>query len=323
MKKVLVIGGAGYIGSHVVLELLDQNFEVVVLDNLSTGHKELVPKGVKLYVGDITNYDDLKEVFKTEKVDAVMDFAAKIVVPESVKEPLSYYHNNLEGVRLILEAMVEFGVKHLVFSSTAAVYGEPENGVCQEDDLKIPINPYGESKLAAENLIKWSSKAYDLDYVIFRYFNVAGADSRLRSGLISDKLTHIVPIITESMLGYRGPISVFGFDYPTPDGTCIRDYIHVTDLAIAHIEGLKYLLNGNKSAEINLGSNAGYSVLELVNEANTISKLSYTKGPRREGDPAVLIASNKRAKKLLNWEPTRNLKEIIKSDYEFRKTRKK
>ena len=210
MKKVLVIGGAGYIGSHVVLELLDQNFEVVVLDNLSTGHKELVPKGVKLYVGDITNYDDLKEVFKTEKVDAVMDFAAKIVVPESVKEPLSYYHNNLEGVRLILEAMVEFGVKHLVFSSTAAVYGEPENGVCQEDDLKIPINPYGESKLAAENLIKWSSKAYDLDYVIFRYFNVAGADSRLRSGLISDKLTHIVPIITESMLGYRGPISVFG-----------------------------------------------------------------------------------------------------------------
>ena len=316
--KVLVIGGAGYIGSHVVYDLLKKDYQVVVLDNLSTGHKEVLPKNIKFYLGDITNYKDLVKVFKKENIDVVMDFAAKIIVPESINYPLEYFHNNTEGVRLILKAMHHFGVKKLVFSSTAAVYGNPNNGICCEDDLLLPINPYGESKLASEKLIKWAANAYGINYVIFRYFNVCGASSDLKTGLISKNYTHIMPILTETMLGIRDNLVVFGNDYPTKDKTCIRDYIHVLDLSRAHILGIDYL-NTNSSNIFNLGSKSGYSVLDLINEANQISKVNYSFGPRREGDPAVLIANADKAKELLKFTPLYNLNEMIKSDYEFRK----
>lgn len=317
--KVLVAGGAGYIGSHVVLELLQNNFEVVVVDNLSTGHEILVPKNVKLYKVDITDDKEMDKVFEIEKIDCVMDFAAKIVVPESVSNPIDYYFNNFEGVRIILKNMVKHNVKNIVFSSTAAVYGEPETGVCFESDQKLPINPYGESKLAAENLIKWVANAHNINYFIFRYFNVAGADKLLRSGLISNKLTHIVPIVTDTMLGNREKMFVYGIDYNTPDGSCIRDYVHVSDLADAHVLGLKYLIDNNKSQIVNLGSNSGFSVLELIHEGETIKKVNYEIGPRRDGDPAKLIASNTLAKEILNWEPKISLHDMILSDYNFRK----
>ncbi len=320
--KVCVIGGAGYIGSHAVYELIRAGHEVVVIDNLSTGLERMVHKDAKFYLGDITKKNELDEIFKkecsTKPFDVVMHFAAKLIVPESVTHPLEYYHNNVEGVRIMLETMVENGVKNVVFSSTAAVYGEPVKPVCEEDDLTKPINPYGESKLACEKLIEWVSKAHDLNYCIFRYFNVAGADESLEIGLDKEKLTHIVPIVNEVALGKREKVMVFGDDYETPDGTCIRDYIHVTDLAQAHILGAKYILENNKSLLVNLGSNEGYSVMEVIKEVEKLSPVHYEMGERRAGDPAKLIASNTKAKEILGWEPKYKLFEIVKSDYDFR-----
>ena len=320
--KVCVIGGAGYIGSHAVYELIRDGHEVVVIDNLSTGLERMVHKDAKFYLGDITKKEELNNIFKKEceikPFDVVMHFAAKLIVPESVTHPLEYYHNNVEGVRIMLEVMVENNIKNVVFSSTAAVYGEPVKPVCEEDDLTKPINPYGESKLACEKLIEWVSKAHDLNYCIFRYFNVAGADESLEIGLDKEKLTHIVPIVNEVALGKREKVMVFGDDYDTPDGTCIRDYIHVTDLAQAHILGAKYILKNNKSLLVNLGSNEGYSVMEVIKEVEKISPVKYEMDARREGDPAKLIASNKRAKEILGWEPKYKLFEIVKSDYDFR-----
>ena len=318
--KVLVIGGAGYIGSHAVYELIRDNNKVVVMDNLSTGKKEMVHKDAKFYLGDITKKEDLERVFNSEKdIDVVMHFAAKLIVPESVKEPLEYYYNNVEGVRLMLEAMIKYGVKNVVFSSTAAVYGEPIKAVCEEDDITLPINPYGASKLATENMIKWVCNAYDMNYCIFRYFNVAGADSSLEIGLDKDNLTHLVPIVTQTILGLRDKMKVFGDDYDTEDGTCIRDYIHVTDLALAHILGAKYIKDNNKSLLVNLGSNNGYSVKEVIDIASKYGKVNYDIEGRREGDPAKLIASNYKAKEILGWSPKYNLNDMILSDLEFRK----
>ncbi len=318
--KVLVIGGAGYIGSHAVYELIRDNNEVVVMDNLSTGKKEMVHKDAKFYLGDITKKEDLEHVFELEKgIDVVMHFAAKLIVPESVKEPLEYYYNNVEGVRLMLEAMIKYNVKNVVFSSTAAVYGEPIKPVCEEDDITLPINPYGASKLATENMIKWVCNAYDMNYCIFRYFNVAGADSSLEIGLDKDNLTHLVPIVTQTILGLRDKMKVFGDDYDTEDGTCIRDYIHVTDLALAHILGAKYIKDNNKSLLVNLGSNNGYSVKEVIDIASKYGKVNYDIEGRREGDPAKLIASNYKAKEILGWSPKYNLNDMILSDLEFRK----
>lgn len=320
--KVCVIGGAGYIGSHAVLELVNDGHEVVVIDNLSTGTRDAVDEKARFYLGDITNEKQLLDIFSEEtllgRFDAVMHFAAKIVVPESVSHPLEYYHNNVEGVRIMLKTMVQHGIKNVIFSSTAAVYGDVKKDICTEDDELKPINPYGESKLASERLIHWVAQAYDMNYCIFRYFNVAGAHESLKIGLKRDNLTHIIPITVQTALKLRESMVIFGDDYPTPDGTCIRDYIHVADLAFAHVLGMKYIVNENKSATINLGSSTGYSVKQVIDEVSQYFPVNYSIGPRREGDPAKLIASSERAKNLLGWTVKRTLKDIIKTDLDFR-----
>jgi UDP-glucose 4-epimerase len=316
--RVLVVGGAGYIGSHTVYELIKDGQEVIILDNLSSGYMELVHPKAKFYRGDIRVKSDVESVFKQEKIDVVMHFAAKIVVPESVKEPLEYYYNNVEGVRVLLETMKDFNVKKLVFSSTAAVYGEA-SGVCHEDMITKPINPYGETKLACEKMIQWVANAHDFNYVIFRYFNVAGADASLKIGLMKDQLTHLIPVAIQGIIGLRDHLTIYGNDYPTKDGTCIRDYIHVSDLAYAHVLGAHYLKNGGKSETMNLGSNSGYTVLEVAEAVNQIAPLKVVIGGRRDGDPAELIASNDKAKKILKWIPKFNLEDIVRSDYNYRK----
>ena len=314
--RVLVVGGAGYIGSHTVYELIRAKHEVIVFDNLSTGHESFVPKGVSFYQGDITKKNELNDVFCKEKIDAVMHFAAKIVVPESVKEPLAYYYNNVEGVRVLLETMKDHGVKRFIFSSTAAVYGEA-NGVCHEDDVTQPINPYGETKLAVEKMTKWVAEACDMHYVIFRYFNVAGADKTLEIGYKVDKPTHLIPIANEAALGIRDHLDIYGTDYETRDGTCIRDYVHVTDLAQAHVLGIEYLNQGGQSMTMNLGSNQGFSIMEVVKTLESITPVKYQFANRRPGDPAILIASNDVAKKVLGWSPKLSLADMIRSDLEY------
>ncbi len=316
--NVLVVGGAGYIGSHTVYELIRAKHNVIVFDNLSTGHRAFVPAKAKFYEGDITVKEDLKTVFENEKIDAVMHFAAKIVVPESVEKPLEYYKNNVEGVRVLLEVMNDFSVKTFIFSSTAAVYGDAK-GVCKETDIPAPINPYGETKLAVERMVKWTAKAYDMHYVIFRYFNVAGADKTLEIGYKVDKPTHLVPIANEAALGIRDHLDIYGNDYDTKDGTCVRDFVHVTDLAQAHVLGVEYLSRGGESQTINLGSNNGFSNLEVVKTLETIHPVKYRFAKRRAGDPAILIASNDRAKEILGWAPKLSLADMIKSDLEFHK----
>jgi len=315
--KVLVVGGAGYIGSHTVYELIRAKHDVIVLDNLSSGFMELVHSEAKFYKGDIRIKSDIEAVFQQEVIDVVMHFAAKIVVPESMDQPLEYYHNNVEGVRILLEVMKENDVKKIVFSSTAAVYGEA-SGLCLENSETKPINPYGETKLACEKLIDWTAKAHDFKYVIFRYFNVAGADSTLKVGLMKDQLTHLIPVAIQGILGLRDQLTIYGDDYPTKDGTCVRDYIHVSDLAYAHVLGAEYLVKNGQSEIMNLGSNKGYTVLEVAQTVNDISPLKYHIGPRRSGDPATLIASNTKAKSVLGWQPKYQLKDIVNSDYLFR-----
>lgn len=320
--KVCVIGGAGYIGSHAVYELIRDGHEVVVIDNLSTGNKDFVHKNANFYLGDITNYDDLNKIFKqenlTRKIDVVMHFAAKLIVPESMIIPLEYYYNNVEGVRIMLSAMKDNNIKNVVFSSTAAVYGNPVKYVCEEDDYTIPINPYGESKLASEKMIKWVSSIHGFNYCIFRYFNVAGADHSLEIGLDKENLTHLIPVTVQTMLGIRDKMLVFGDDYDTKDGTCIRDYIHVSDLASAHVLGAKYIFEKNQSLLANLGSNEGYTVKEIIDEVSKYGNVNFEIVERREGDPAKLIASNELAKNVLGWVPKYTLSDIIKSDLEFR-----
>ncbi|HBG33043.1 MAG TPA: UDP-glucose 4-epimerase GalE [Acholeplasmataceae bacterium] len=316
--RVLVVGGAGYIGSHTVYELIKDHQEVIILDNLSSGYMELVHPEAKFYQGDIRLKADVVNVFKKEKIDVVMHFAAKIIVPESVQIPLEYYYNNVEGVRVLLEVMNEFNVKKFVFSSTAAVYGEA-SGVCQEDMVTKPINPYGETKLACEKMISWVANAHDFKYVVFRYFNVAGADKSLKIGLMKDQLTHLIPVAIQGIIGIRDHLTIYGNDYPTKDGTCIRDYIHVSDLAYAHVLGAHYLFDGGKSETINLGSSTGYTVLEVAQAVNEIAPLKVVIGPRRDGDPAELIASNEKARRILKWVPKYSLKDIVLSDYNYRK----
>ncbi len=321
--KVLVIGGAGYIGSHAVYELIRDGHEVIVMDNLSTGLKEFVHKDAKFYLGDITKEEELDKIFKEEcklkPFDVVMHFAAKLIVPESLEMPLEYYHNNVEGVRLMLKTMVKYNIRNIIFSSTAAVYGNTGKEPCTEESPTNPENPYGDSKLACEKLIKWVCKKYDMNYCIFRYFNVAGADESLEIGLKKDNLTHLVPIVIQTALGIREKMSVFGNDYDTRDGSCIRDYIHVSDLARAHVLGAKYIIKNNKSILCNLGSNKGYTVKEVIKEVEKILPVNYEIIERRSGDPAIVLASNKKAKEILGWEPKYNLNDIIKTDMEFRR----
>ena len=321
--KVLVVGGAGYIGSHAVLELIKEQHNVIVFDNLSSGFEDMVSEQATLIVGDIRDKNALDNVFKKyTDIDVVMHFAAKIVVPESVEQPLEYYSNNVEGVRVLLESMKDHNIKNIVFSSTAAVYGEA-SGVCFEEDETHPINPYGETKLATERMIKWVTQAYGMKYLIFRYFNVAGADQSLKVGLKKDQLTHLIPVAIQALIGLRDKLLIYGDDYDTEDGTCVRDYIHVSDLAYAHVLGAKYLKDGGQSTTINLGSNQGYSVLDVAKTVQKLGEMKYEITERRPGDPAKLIASNEKAKTLLHWEPKYGLEDIVNSDFEFRKTLKK
>lgn len=322
--KILVTGGAGYIGSHSVYELIKAGHEVVVLDNLSTGNKEAVHPQATFVLGDQRDEKLLDEVFSKNKFDAVMHFSAKLIVPESVEQPIEYFENNVHGVAVLLAAMNRHNVKNIVFSSTAAVYGEPKRIPILEDDQKQPINPYGQSKLACEWLIEGAHVAYKINYVIFRYFNVAGADASGDIGLSGKgrQLTHLIPVILESHLGIRPKMTVFGTDYETKDGTCVRDYIHITDLARAHVLGVEYAAKGNSNT-FNLGSKNGFTVKEVLEATEKLGhKVNYEFGPRRAGDPANLVASNERAVSILNWKPTFSLEEMIESDLNWRKNKK-
>lgn len=320
--KILVLGGAGYIGSHTALELVRAGEDVVIADNLVTGYRKAIPEGAKFYEGDLRDFDFLDNLLQREKIDAVIHFAAYSLVGESVTNPLKYYDNNLYGTKVLLEAMVKNNVDKIVFSSTAATYGEPENIPILESDRTCPTNPYGETKLAMEKMFKWTAKAHNMRYVSLRYFNACGADESGTIGEAHNPESHLIPLILQVPNGKRETISIYGTDYGTPDGTCIRDYIHVTDLAQAHILAVKYLTNGGKSDIFNLGNGIGYSVREVIETARKVTghPIPVTETPRRAGDPARLVASSEKAKTILGWNPVHNsLEEIIASAWKWHK----
>ena len=303
---VLVTGGAGYIGSHMVLALLDAGQdEVVVIDDLSTGFDWALPPEVKLHVGDVSDVALVSEVIRRHGVDAIAHFAAKIVVPESVSDPLGYYLANTVKTRALFETAAREGVKHVIFSSTAAVYGEPEVVPCPENLATNPINPYGRSKLMSEWMLADAAKAHGFSYVVLRYFNVAGADPRGRSGQSSPNATHLIKVATQAALGQRTHLDVYGTDYPTPDGSCLRDYIQVSDLAEAHLVALNHLRSGGDSLTLNCGYGRGYSVLEVVEVVRRVSGKDFEVrlSPRRPGDPARIIAGADRIRNELGWVP--------------------
>ncbi|MCP3028046.1 UDP-glucose 4-epimerase GalE [Halobacillus sp. A5] len=303
--SVLVCGGAGYIGSHATAKLLDQQKEVVVIDNLQTGHKQAVLKDAVYYHGDLRDTSFLRDVFERESIEDVIHFAADSLVGESVEKPLQYYDNNLGGAVSLLKVMGEFNVKRIVFSSTAAVYGEPEQIPILEEAKTNPTNPYGETKLAVEKMLKWAEEAYGLQYVVLRYFNVAGADPKGRVGEDHRPETHLIPLILQVPLGLRNKIYIFGDDYDTKDGTCIRDYIHVNDLVDAHLLAISKLQQSEKSAVYNLGNGLGFTVQEVIEAARRVTKheIPAETAPRRPGDPAQLVASSDKAMSELGWEP--------------------
>ena len=313
MKTILVAGGAGYIGSHMVAMLVKRGYEVVVADNLRTGHWQAVKGARKLYVGDLRDAAFLDRLFTENKIDGVINFAAFSLVGESVTDPLKYYGNNVEGAVSLLNAMKAHGVDKIVFSSTAATYGEPEKQPIEESDRTEPTNPYGATKMAIENMPKWCDGAYGIRYVALRYFNAAGSDTEAGIGEDHNPESHLIPLVMKTALGQRGHIGIFGEDYPTPDGTCVRDYIHVKDLAEAHLLALEYLDRGGKSDVFNLGSGTGYSVREIIDTARRITgrPIPVRAEPRRSGDPSVLIASNKKAAEVLGWKPIRSLEQIV------------
>ncbi|MBP1999048.1 UDP-glucose 4-epimerase [Paenibacillus shirakamiensis] len=312
---VLVTGGAGYIGSHAVAELLARGEEVVIVDNLQSGHKEALLGG-KLYVGDLRDKEFLANVFSENTIDAVIHFAANSLVGESMQKPVRYYDNNVYGTLCLLEAMEQAGVKKLVFSSTAATYGEPEKVPIEETDRTEPTNVYGETKLTMERMMKWFDQVLGIKYVSLRYFNAAGAHDSGKIGEDHRPESHLIPLILQTALGQRKEISVFGEDYPTEDGTCIRDYIHVSDLADAHVLAVEYLRKGADSNIFNLGNGQGFSVKEVIAKVKDITGIDFPVSvhPRRAGDPAVLIASSQKARETLNWNPSRSgLDQIISS----------
>ena len=321
--SILVLGGAGYIGSHTALELVKAGNDVVIADSLVTGYKSAVPEKARFYQGDLRDLDFLDKLFQQEKIDAVIHFAAYSLVGESVTDPLKYYDNNLYGTKVLLEAMVKNKVDKIVFSSTAATYGEPENIPILESDRTCPTNPYGETKLAMEKMFKWTAEAHGLRYVSLRYFNACGADESGNIGEAHNPESHLIPLILQVPNGKRETISIYGTDYDTPDGTCIRDYIHVTDLAQAHILAVQYLNNGGKSDIFNLGNGVGYSVREVIETARKVTghPIPATETPRRAGDPARLVASSEKAKKILGWKPVHDsLEEIIASAWNWHKS---
>lgn len=313
MKTILVAGGAGYIGSHMVALLVKRGYEVIVADNLRTGHWQAVKGAKKLYVGDLRDNAFLEQVFSENNIDGVINFAAFSLVGESVTNPLKYYGNNVEGAVSLLSAMKAHGVDKMVFSSTAATYGEPEKQPIEEHDRTEPTNPYGATKLAIENMLKWCDRAYGIRYAALRYFNAAGSDTETGIGEDHDPESHLIPLVMKTALGQRDHIGIFGEDYPTADGTCVRDYIHVNDLAEAHLLALEYLAGGGSSDVFNLGSGDGYSVKEIIETARRVTgrEIKATVEPRRAGDPSVLIASNKKAAEVLGWKPVRGLEQII------------
>ncbi|MEK4564300.1 UDP-glucose 4-epimerase GalE [Alkalihalobacillus sp. FSL R5-0424] len=311
---ILVTGGAGYIGSHTVLYLLDKGEDVVVVDNLTKGHLEAL-QGATLYEGNLLDGEFLDKVFTEQQIDAVIHFAADSLVGESVAEPLKYYHNNVIGTHSLLTKMVEHNVKNIVFSSTAATYGEPEQVPIVETLPTNPTNPYGETKLAIEKMLKWSDQAYGLKSVCLRYFNAAGADPEGRIGEDHDPESHLIPIVLQTALGQREQVQVFGDDYDTEDGSCIRDYIHVMDLADAHFLAVKKLMNDRTSSIYNLGIGQGFSVKQVIDVCREVTQrdIPAAVAPRRAGDPAVLIASPEKAKTELSWEPKyTKLQDIVK-----------
>jgi UDP-glucose 4-epimerase len=311
--SVLVTGGAGYIGSHMVLALLDAGEDVIVLDNLSTGFRRAVPANAKFIAGDAGDRDLLLRLFLTHRIDAVIHFAGSIVVPESIVDPLRYYGNNTCVSRTLIAASVEAKIPHFIFSSTAAVYGMPEKNPVAEDARLSPISPYGTSKLMTELMLRDTAGAHDLRYVALRYFNVAGADPHGRSGQSTARATHLVKVACETALGERPCLEVFGTDYPTPDGTCIRDYIHVSDLARAHLDALRYLRGGGKSEVLNCGYGTGFSVLEVIASVKRMSQSDFPVrlGPRRPGDPAALVAQSDRIGEVFGWKPELNSLDTI------------
>lgn len=318
--NVLVCGGAGYIGSHVVKALVDRGYGVIVLDNFSTGHEGAVPDKVVIRKGDIRDQEFLRETFSTNKIDCVMHFCANSLVGESMEQPLKYYRNNVYGTMCLLETMVENEIKNFVFSSTAAVYGEPEEIPITEETSKNPTNTYGETKLAVEQMLKWMDQAYGLKYMVFRYFNAAGAHPSGAIGEDHDPETHLIPLILKTALKQRDKISIFGDDYPTKDGSCIRDYIHVMDIAEAHILGMEKLLKGEPSNIYNLGDGKGFSVKEVIAQAKELTekKITVEIANRRAGDPAQLIASSQKAQKELGWMPAySDLSNIIKTAWNW------
>lgn len=317
---VLVTGGAGYIGGHMVLGLLDRGENVIVLDDLSTGFAWAVPKGAELVVGNIGDTTLVDRILTTNDIDAIAHFAAKIVVPESIADPLGYYLNNTAGARSLIECAVRGKVRHFIFSSTAAVYGEPDVNPIHECTPLAPINPYGRSKLMVEWMLQDAAAAHDLRFAILRYFNVAGADPRGRHGQSGQNATHLVKVAVQVALGHRAALEVFGTDYPTRDGTCIRDYIQVTDLVAAHLLALDHLRKGGESLTCNCGYGRGLSVFEVVEAVKKVSGVDFTVrlSPRRAGDPTALVAGAERIEKVLGWQPEHvSVEEIVHQAMEW------
>lgn len=318
-KNVLVTGGAGYIGSHVARQLAEQDYNVVILDNLSTGFRELVLSGT-LVVGDTGDADTVSRVLKEHNIESILHFAANTVVPESVSDPLKYYRNNTANTRTLLQCAVEAGVKHLIFSSTAAVYGDTPGGIASLDTPTNPVNPYGRSKLMSEWMLQDTAAASDLRYTALRYFNVAGNDPKGRIGHSLPKATLLVKVACQHAAGLRPDISIFGTDYPTHDGTGIRDYIHVEDLASAHLKALSRLENGGESTTLNCGYGHGYSVREVLETVREVSgqPMTILEKPRRAGDPPSVVADASGVREVLGWEPQfDDIQEIVRSAWEW------
>ncbi|MGE5655253.1 MAG: UDP-glucose 4-epimerase GalE [Actinomycetota bacterium] len=325
-STILVTGGAGYIGSHAVLALQQAGYEVIVLDNLSYGHRELIEQGlqVKLIVGDTTDRALLDDLFATHAIAAVMHFAAFIAVGESVVEPDKYYRNNVVGTLTLLEAMVAASVKNFVFSSTCAIYGMPKTIPMTEDHPQNPLSPYAASKQMVERILSDFDIAYGLKSVVFRYFNAAGADPQGRLGEDHQPETHLIPLVLLTALGKQESILIFGTDYPTEDGTCVRDYIHVTDLAQAHVLGLEYLMKGGQSEVFNLGNGNGFSVRKVIETASQVTgkQIPAVERGRRPGDAPVLVGSSEKARQILGWNPQYpDLKEIIAHAWQWHQKR--
>jgi UDP-glucose 4-epimerase len=313
---VLVTGGAGYIGSHMVLELLERGEQVIVLDNLSTGYDWLVPEGVRLFVGETGNQALVTSILRAHDVRSIIHFAASIVVPDSVADPLGYYLNNTVNTRALIESAVTCGVSEMIFSSTAAVYGTPDTMPIGENDRLNPESPYGMSKLMSEVMLRHASEAHGLKHVVLRYFNVAGADARQRTGQSSAKATHLIKVAAECVTGKRDGMGVFGTDFPTPDGTCLRDYIHVSDLVRAHSAALDHLRKGGANGTFNCGYGHGFSVLEVIDTVKRVSGKDFpvTMAGRRAGDPAALVANNALIRQTLGWTPTFDDLDLIVRD---------